>query len=92
MGRIGNFTKWENFLPGEGNLRRSDFDNSNLFQSYKQLSVNTEHQWESRAGAMSTAKNAVFIGLQLENCCLVGVIFLGGARMSKFWAGRGTLQ
>ena len=33
---------------------------------------------------MSTAKNAVFIGLQLENCCLVGVIFLGGARMSKF--------
>ena len=21
------------FLPGEGNLRRSDFDNSNLFQS-----------------------------------------------------------
>ena len=29
------------FLPGGGNLRRSDFDNSNLFQ---QLSVNTEHQ------------------------------------------------
>ena len=22
----------ENFLPGEGNLRRSDFDNFNLFQ------------------------------------------------------------
>ena len=34
------------FLLGEGNLRRSDFDNSNLFQSKKQLSVNrpTEHQ------------------------------------------------
>ena len=29
------------FLPVGGNLRRSDFDNSNLFQ---QLSVNTEHQ------------------------------------------------
>ena len=23
----------EIFLPGDGNLRRSDFDNSNLFQS-----------------------------------------------------------
>ena len=23
----------ETFLPGEGNLRRSDFDDSNLFQS-----------------------------------------------------------
>ena len=23
------------------------------------------------AGAMTAAKNAVFIGLQLENCCLV---------------------
>ena len=32
------------FLLGEGNLRRSDFDNFNLFQSEKQLSVNTEHQ------------------------------------------------
>ena len=32
------------FLPGEGNLRRNDFDNLNLFQSEKQLSVNTEHQ------------------------------------------------
>ena len=41
---------------------------------------------------MPTAKNAVFIGLQLEKCCLVGVIFLGGGRMSKFWAGRSTLQ
>ena len=32
------------FFTGEGKLRRSDFDNSNLCQSYKQLSVNTEHQ------------------------------------------------
>ena len=31
-GRIGNFTKGGIFLPGEGNLRRSDFDNSNPFQ------------------------------------------------------------
>ena len=28
----GNFTGVI-FLPGEGNLRRSDFDDSNLFQS-----------------------------------------------------------
>ena len=36
---------WEGiFLPGEGNLRRSDFDNLNLFQNYKQLSLNTVHQ------------------------------------------------
>ena len=27
---------------------------------------------------MLTAKNVVYIGLWLENCCLVGVIFLGG--------------
>ena len=27
----------------KGNLRKSDFDDSNLFQSYKQLSVNAEH-------------------------------------------------
>ena len=32
------------FLPGEGNLRRSDFDNSNPFQSLKQLSMKTEYQ------------------------------------------------
>ena len=24
---------WGDFLPGEGNLMRSDFDDSNLFQS-----------------------------------------------------------
>ena len=29
------------FLLGEENLRRSDFDNLNLSQSYKQVSVNT---------------------------------------------------
>ena len=31
-GGIRNFTG-EIFLPGEGNLRRSDFDDSNFFQS-----------------------------------------------------------
>ena len=36
------------FLPDEGNLRRSDFDDPNLFQSWKQLSVNTEHQLKSK--------------------------------------------
>ena len=36
------------FLPGEGNLRRSDFDDSDLFQRKKQLSVNTEHQLKSK--------------------------------------------
>ena len=29
------------FLLGEENLRRSDFDNLNLSQSFKQVSVNT---------------------------------------------------
>ena len=43
---IGNFTG-EIFLLGEGSLGRSDFDNSNLFQSEKVLSVNTEHQLKS---------------------------------------------
>ena len=32
------------FLLGEENLRRSDFDNLNLSQSFKQVSVNTYHQ------------------------------------------------
>ena len=36
------------FLPGKGNLRRSDFDDSNLFQNKKQLSVNTDHQFKSK--------------------------------------------
>ena len=48
-GGIGNFTRVGGiFLSGEGNLRRIDFDNSNLFQSEKQLSVNTEHQLKSK--------------------------------------------
>ena len=38
----------EIFLPGEGNLRRSEFGNLNHFQSQKQLSVNTEHQLKSQ--------------------------------------------
>ena len=36
------------FLPGEGNLRRRNFDNLNLFISLKQLSVHTEHQLKSK--------------------------------------------
>ena len=35
-------------LLGEGNLRRSDSDDENLFQSYKQLSVNTAQQLKSK--------------------------------------------
>ena len=36
------------FLPGGGNLRRSDFNHSDYFKSQKQLSVNTEHQLKSK--------------------------------------------
>ena len=36
------------FLLGGGNLRRNDFDNPNLFQSKKQLSVNADHQLKSK--------------------------------------------
>ena len=43
LGGIANFTDGC-FLPGEGNLRRRDFDDSNLFQSLKKPSVNTQHQ------------------------------------------------
>ena len=43
------------FLHGSANLRRSDFDNLSLFQSRKQLSVNTEHQLKLKlACAVST--------------------------------------
>ena len=45
--------KWEVmlgaiFLSGSGNLNGSDFDHSNLFQSYKQCSVNTDHRLKSK--------------------------------------------
>ena len=36
------------FLSGSGNLNGSDFDHSNLFQSYKQCSVNTDHRLKSK--------------------------------------------
>ena len=39
----------KDFLPGEGNLRRCDLGNSNLFQSKKKVSVNTEHQLKSKS-------------------------------------------
>ena len=73
---------WENFL-GEDflfvgrNLRRSDFDHSNLFQSLKQHSVNTEHWLKSKlawpvftnsmklnkngTGMMTTGKNFYWV-------------------------------
>ena len=37
-----------NFLLVGGDLMRSDFDQLNLFQSYKQHSVNIKHQLKSR--------------------------------------------
>ena len=39
----------EIFLLGGGNLTRSDFDHSNLFQSQKQHSVNIEHCLKSKS-------------------------------------------
>ena len=36
---------------------------------------------KSGAGAMTTAKKAVFIGLYFENCCLVG----GGRELTLGW-------
>ena len=43
------------FLLGGGNLSKKDFDRSNLFQSKKQHSVNTEHQIKPKlAWAMQT--------------------------------------
>ena len=51
---------------------------------------------------MTIAKNSAFIGLYLENCCLVGGSTFGGGDkiwwgyllggMSKFLAGRGGLH
>ena len=35
-------------LLGDGNPKMSDFDHSNIFQSLKQLSVNTERQLKSK--------------------------------------------
>ena len=36
------------FLLDGGNLRKSNLDHLNLFQSWKQLSVNTEHKLKSK--------------------------------------------
>ena len=36
------------FLLGGGNLRRSAFNHSNLFENKKQHSVNTEHRLTSK--------------------------------------------
>ena len=46
MGGILNFAGGI-FLLGCENLKRSDFDNSNLFQSEKQHSMNTERELKS---------------------------------------------
>ena len=37
---------------------------------------------------MTTAKNSAFIGLYLENCCLVGGSTFGGG--DKIWWGEST--
>ena len=47
MGGIINFA-WGIFLPGDENMRRSDFGDSKLFQSQKQHSMNAEHQLKSK--------------------------------------------
>ena len=46
-GDIGNFAGGI-FLDDGENLKRSDFDHSNLFQSKKHHSVNAEHQLKSK--------------------------------------------
>ena len=44
---IGNFAGRTFLLSGEG-LTRSNFEHLSLFQSYKQNSVNIEHQLKSK--------------------------------------------
>ena len=44
---IGNFAG-RTFLLSVGNLTRNDFEHLSLFQSYKQDSVNIEHQLKSK--------------------------------------------
>ena len=39
---------WGVNLDGGVNLRRTDFDHSNLFQGQKKLSVNSEHRLKSK--------------------------------------------
>ena len=39
---------WGIFLPGGENLRRIDFDDSEIFQSWKEHFANTEHQLKSK--------------------------------------------
>ena len=103
---IENFTGGRIFLIGERNLRRNDFDNMNLFQSLKQLSVNTEHQLKSIltwskfsksiklklkwTGAMTTAKNVVLLGYNLKIVIYWGGWFLVGGEGDKIWWGEST--
>ena len=47
VGENGKFC-WGFFLFGGGNLRRSDFDHLNLFQSLKQHSVHIDHHLKSK--------------------------------------------
>ena len=44
---MGNFGRGI-YLLGSGNLTRKDFDHSNLFQSLKQHSVDTERRQKSK--------------------------------------------
>ena len=75
MGGMENFARGI-FSSAGGNLTRSDFDYWNLFQRWKQHSVNIEHWLKSKpvctktiklnengTGAMTTAKNEFFIWL-----------------------------
>ena len=39
---------WGNLLPGGENMRRSDFDDSKIFESKKQHFVNPEHRLKSK--------------------------------------------
>ena len=48
-------------LSGSGNLTRSDFDHSKLFQSQKQIFVNIEHRFKSKLARLVSTK-----GMKLE--------------------------
>ena len=56
------------FLLGGGNLRRNDFDNPNLFQSKKQLSVNADHQLKSKFALPVCPKKS----MKLKQKCYIG--------------------
>ena len=74
---MGNFAG-ENFLLGGGNMKRGDFDNSNLFQSLRQYSVNIKHQLKIKISMTHVYKeyqvkiNMVYTGvITCKNCYLL---------------------